>query len=908
MNRMKRVQYIVQGQVQGVGFRPFVYRIALDNNVSGFVGNTPLGVCIEIQGNSTNLDAFDNDFQKKLPPLARISSQTKKEISPLPLEMDFRIHISEQGTHSGHNVLVSPDVATCSACRKDILDTQNRRYAYAFTNCTDCGPRYTIIKSIPYDRQSTSMACFPLCAKCEAEYTNPLDRRFHAQPNACEECGPLLWLVDTAGNKIAEHHDAVSKCLELLKAGKIVAIKSLGGFQLACDAQNIGAINAIRSRKNRPHKSLAVMVPDMDTAHKIAHISPNAQKLLESSAAPIVLCPKKNILPESIAPDTKRIGIMLAYTPLHMLLFHREISEQMSSPVELEPLQASLKQEPLVPLVPLVPLALVMTSANASGEPICIGNREAFTKLAYIADAYLFHNRDILVRVDDSVALPWDMTSRVTVTTGAKLKKGDKKNSAKFKKEGIPSIKSMPKMEIENNSEGIIYFRRARGYVPTPIELPQIPEKKSPVQSRIIGFGAHLKATFCITRGKEAFVSQHIGDMENLACMEFYEESLAHMLKLLEIKPQLAVCDLHPDFLSTRMAQDFSTKHGIELVQLQHHFAHVYAVLAEHSKDINPFAPVLALSLDGTGYGTDGSIWGGELLLVEGQKMQRLGRLRPFSLPGGEMAIQEPWRIAHALYREVAQMPAQIQQTEQTPTHKWQAPWYEEYEPIIPFLNDIIRAQIQCPKTSSCGRLFDAVSALCGLCSSITYEGQAAIRLEEAQGLTTILNTLNTLNMPDTPNTMGMLDVEIYDILIHNVTLNTPSILDNPNASTHNHTQTWAQARAWDSPEWELDTQAFFKKLVEMCENTIPVSIIARFFHINLARSFASLAKLAADKYATRHVVLCGGVMNNETMLIELCKALTEKGLIPVLPQSIPSGDAAISLGQAWYGTLYKNT
>jgi len=583
--------------------------------------------------------------------------------------------------------------------------------------------------------------------------------------------------------------------------------------------------------------------------------------------------------------------------------------------VKQEPLQTSLEQEPLQ-----VPLALVMTSANASGEPICIGNREAFTKLAYIADAYLFHNRDILVRVDDSVALPWNMatmetmTSRPTMTTRAKLKKWNKKDSSKLKKEGISSIKNMPSMEIGNNSEGIIYFRRARGYVPTPIELPQIPEKNPPLQNSIIGFGAHLKATFCITRGKEAFLSQHIGDMENLACMEFYEESLAHMLKLLEIKPQLAVCDLHPDFLSTRMAQDFSTKYGIELIQLQHHFAHVYAVLAEHPKDINPFAPVLALSLDGTGYGTDGSIWGGELLLVEGQKMQRLGRLRPFSLPGGEMAIQEPWRIAHALYREVAQIPAQIQQesqaryhtqqTEQTSTHKWQAPWYEEYESIIPFLDDIICAQIQCPKTSSCGRLFDAVSALCGLCSSITYEGQAAIRLEEAQGLTIMLNRLNTPDTVNMPNTMGMLDVEIYDIPIHSVTLNTLDILDSSNAPTHNHTK----AQALDSPEWELDTQAFFKKLVGMCEKTIPVPIIARFFHINLARSFANLAKLAADKYAIHHVVLCGGVMNNETMLIELCKALTEKGLIPLLPQSIPSGDAAISLGQAWYGTLYKNT
>ena len=477
----KREQHLIKGQVQGVGFRPFVFKLAAEHALTGFVQNTPQGVLIEIQGTAQNITRFNLDFTDKLPPLARISEHTQKEIPSIQDEKQFKIILSEQGSHEGHSVLVSPDVAICADCKKDMFTKSNRRYAYAFTNCTACGPRYTITKSIPYDRPVTTMACFPLCETCHTEYTNPLDRRFHAQPNACADCGTHIWLSDGTEKTenesknppylpqkqkiLAENNEAICRAITYLNQGKIIAIKGLGGFQLACNAFDEKAIQTLRLRKNRPHKAFAVMVKDLEAAKKLAFIDTNAEKLLTSPSAPIVLCPaKKDVLPKNIAPDTHRIGIMLAYTPLHLLLFSPEhIAENAS-------VQA--------------PQALIMTSANQGGKPICIQNRQALQDLKNIADYYLFHDRDILIRVDDSVCLCLEQESKAFP-------------------QNITQENILPKT---------IFFRRARGYVPTPVCFP----KNVAYLSSVFATGTFLKNTFTFTKGKEAYQSQHIGDLDNL--------------------------------------------------------------------------------------------------------------------------------------------------------------------------------------------------------------------------------------------------------------------------------------------------------------------------------------------------------------------------------------------------------
>lgn len=830
---MRRHGYIIGGQVQGVGFRPFVYRAATRHGLTGHVGNTSDGVRVEVQGSDEALAAFAHALEHGLPPLARITSLRREELPLADGETAFAIAHSE-GRH-GHAVLVSPDVATCGNCLADMRDPANRRYRYPFTNCTDCGPRYTITRSIPYDRATTSMSCFPLCPDCAAEYNDPLDRRFHAQPNACPACGPKVWLAAAPegdpripGPELAEGQHAIERTAAALRAGNIVAVKGLGGFHLVCDAASAETVALLRERKRRPHKSLAIMVPDLETARRVAHVSDAEAAALTSSERPIVVLASRGVLPPAIAPDVDSIGVMLPYTPLHHLLL-----------------------EAFAALSPLP--ALVMTSGNAGGEPISLGNREALARLRHIADLFLLHNRDILIRADDSVVRVEPLPE-----TGFST---DNNPQCYPQKNGIPSACSpslpdgtpagLPSTSAENlegeagsffsgsllrEAPPLHFFRRARGFVPRPLELPRDAGRC------VLATGAELKNTLCLTRGKDAFLSQHVGDLKNLETFAFFQDMAEHLGGLLEVKPEAVVCDLHPDYLSTSYALDS----GLPVLRLQHHFAHVYGVLAENGHD----APALGLALDGTGYGTDGTIWGGELLFVDpkaaGEERYggRIGRLAPFPLPGGEAAIREPWRIASGFMglpeaeglrgRFAEDMHALLRVDGKRAVH----------DAIL----EMVRREAT-PMTSSCGRLFDAVSALLGLCPSVTYEGQAAIRLEAHQDLSV------TTSAPFPIRERGGL--------------------------------------------LELDTAAFFLHLLELRRVGVPVPDLARRFHLGLTEGLAELALSGARRCGVRTVALSGGVFHNRTIALLLPEALARRGLVPLTHHALPPGDGGLSYGQA---------
>ena len=786
MSKRQRRRYVLSGQVQGVGFRPFVFRLARTHGLSGTVGNSPEGVVIEVQGDPRSLDAFARDVTAKLPPLANVSARREEAIPPLEDESGFRILRSLGADHAaGHDVLISPDMSTCEECLADMREPAGRRHDYAFTNCTNCGPRYTITASIPYDRATTSMHCFPMCPQCQSEYDNPPDRRFHAQPNACSLCGPKLWTArpgdaaapDTPGYAGRTDTEAILAIAEALHAGKIAAMKGLGGFHLACDATNTEAVSSLRQRKNRPHKALAVMCPDVDAVRGLVNLSPEEEALLCSPERPVVACaqPYARLAP-GIAPDNATLGVMLPYTPLHHVL--------LKAFARLCPAGA--------------PAALVMTSGNAGGEPICLGNREALRRLAHIADIFLFHDRDILIRVDDSVVRPC----------------------------AVPG------------SHRLVY-RRARGYVPRPLHLGD----KGPC---VLGAGAELKSTLCVTRGEWAFVGQHVGDLQNPACLKFYRELAAHLPAVLQAQPEAIICDLHPEYWSTRFAQEL----GLPMHALQHHFAHVWSVLAEHQVT----GPALGLALDGTGYGEDGTVWGGELLFVDTHTLQqqRLGRLSPFALPGGEAAIREPWRIAQGFLESLGE----------GREHLW--PWLDggtTAERAATAVAELVRRGVHCPQTSSCGRLFDAVSALLGLCLRISYEGQAALRLETAQ---------------------------IRDGHGH-----TASELDFPLCERNGL--------------WELDTQTLMRALIRERMLGRDAGVLAWIFHASLARGFADMALASARRTGVWRIGLSGGVLQNATLAVLLPGLLEARGLSPLMHKNIPAHDGGISLGQAaWGRRLFK--
>ncbi|CAH2213307.1 carbamoyltransferase HypF [Tepidibacter aestuarii] len=625
MNKIIRKYVWVKGIVQGVGFRPFVYNIAVNNNLNGWVKNTSEGVYIDIEGKEENIDIFLDELKYKAPPLSKINEIIIEDRCIKNYD-DFSI----QKSHDNENAitLISPDVATCKDCEREIKNNKDKRYKYPFTNCTNCGPRFSIIKKLPYDRPMTTMNDFNMCDECENEYQNPMDRRFHAQPNACPKCGPEVWITDKNGNKI-ETKDSVKKTISLLKEGKIIAIKGLGGFHLACDASNEEAIKTLRNRKLRPSKPFALMMHNIDTVKEYCYVNKTEESILNGIKRPILLLDKKNnILPEDIAPNNNKLGVMLPYTPLHHLLFDEELK------------------------------SLVMTSANVSGLPIVYKNDDAINKLNDVVDYFLLHNREINIPVDDSVT------------------------------------------KVVLNKETLI--RRSRGYAPVPINVDNIKET--------LACGSHLKNTFCISKGEFAFISQHIGDMDNLETYENFERNINHFKDIYSIKPEIISYGMHPDFLSVEFAKNQEGKK----VPVQHHHAHIASCMIDNNID----KEVIGLAFDGMGIGTDGKVWGGEFLICDYKNFKRVGHLNYVKMPGGDKAVKEPWRMAVSFLYKTHEGNMDEYILKNVPNNN------------IRNIITMIKNDLNSPETSSMGRLFDAVSALTGLKRQITYEGEAAINLE----------------------------------------------------------------------------------------------------------------------------------------------------------------------------------
>ncbi|MCP4746917.1 MAG: carbamoyltransferase HypF [Desulfobacteraceae bacterium] len=739
----------VNGIVQGVGFRPFIYQLARHHHLAGKVANTAEGVSIHLEGPDERIEAFLSDLPKKKPPLAYIDSVHLMQ-EAVEGRRDFEITLSR--SFGSRNTLISPDVSICEDCRREMFDFNDRRYGYPFINCTNCGPRYTIIEDIPYDRPKTSMHPFKMCARCLAEYNCPEDRRFHAQPNACQDCGPHVSLLDNKGRAVSAD-DPIAKTAQLIQQGKIVAIKGLGGFHLAVDALNDSAVQRLRQRKHREEKPLAVMSPDLDTIATYAHLAEAEKALLTSIQRPIVLLPKR--LPEklafAVAPRNHYYGVMLAYTPLHYLLMNHGFT------------------------------AVVMTSGNLSQEPIAIDNQEACDRLKKIADYFLVHNRGIYLRSDDSI--------------------------------------------VRHAAGETRLIRRSRGYVPVPVFLRQdVP--------CILACGAELKNTICLTRGKQAFVSQHIGDLENLAAEDFFKLTIRHLERILDIAPEAIACDMHPDYLSTQWAV---SQNKLPVIHVQHHHAHVVSCMAEHKLQ----GPVIGLSFDGTGFGPDHSIWGGEVLLADEAGYQRVACLEPCAMPGGAAAIKEPWRMGLAFLhmafgRDIWNLELPILKL----TDRAKA------EIIL----DMIAKGINSPLTSSLGRLFDGVAAIIGLRRTVSYEGQAAMELE----------------MISDGQAHGT-----YPVIWHEKTCT------------------------------QLDTGAFVKSLVEDIQNGLPGFITSRKFHDTVIEAFAGLCTKIRKKTQLNRVVLSGGCFQNALLLEGLINVLKTKCFEVYSHHQIPANDGGLSLGQA---------
>lgn len=647
--RLVRRHVEVRGVVQGVGFRPFVYRMALELGLTGFVRNDPAGVIIEAEGQADLVDRFVARLATDAPPRSRVDDVVVRDC---PVEdtgaQGFAILESAQGRAA---TAIGADSGVCACCLRELFTPTDRRYRYAFINCTHCGPRYTITRQLPYDRAMTSMAPFAQCPRCTDEYTQPLDRRFHAEPNACAVCGPRLEFLDEGGAAI-RGTDPIAEVVTRIAQGAIIAIKGLGGFHLACDARNADAVARLRARKAREEKPLAVMVANPASVDAFAHVWPAERAMLASAERPIVLLRKGDgvdaLLP-GVAPGLAWLGVMLPYTPVQWLLFH-EAAGRPADPEWIHDPQ---------------PLALVMTSANPGGEPLVTGNDEALARLAGIADGYLMHDRDIVVGCDDSV------------------------------------VRALPGSE----DQGFQFVRRARGYTPQAIRLAR-------AGPPVLAVGGYFKNTVCVTRGDEAFVSQHVGDLDNAATCKALERVAQHLLSILDVTPALVVHDLHPDFHSTRFGARLAQAAGVPTLGVQHHHAHVASVIAEHRLT----GPVLGLALDGVGLGTDGAPWGGELLRVDGERCERIGRLSELRLPGGDRAAREPWRMAAAALARAGRGREIVARFPDEPGAA----------PVATMLARGLRA----PQTTSMGRWFDAAAGLLGVSRRMAFEGQAAMQLE----------------------------------------------------------------------------------------------------------------------------------------------------------------------------------
>ncbi len=771
----------VNGVVQGVGFRPFLFALAGKYNLTGEVANTDTGVCLVVEGEPVDIEQFMADMIGKKPPLSDIT-QIKDSTADLVGFESFTIVKSRAAGH--RSALVSPDVTVCKDCLSELYDPEDRRFEYPFINCTNCGPRYTIIQDIPYDRPKTSMKNFKFCKACQKEYDNPMDRRFHAQPNACPKCGPRVFLTDSIGRTIeSEPGKALETAARLLGQGKIIGIKGVGGFHLACDATDSQAVLRLRKQKNRPHKPFALMAENTSAILDHVHVSPDEKKLLESCHSPIVLLKKKagpdrvSTRQPHIAPGVARrsndLGIMLPSTPLHHLLLTKG------------------------------PDILVMTSGNRSGEPLSTENDDAIDAFSHIADYFLLHNRDIYFGADDSV---------VKVT--------DKKTG---------------------------FIRRSRGYAPLPIHL----DREMPA---ILGCGAGMKNTICLTRGRHAFLSPHIGDLDNAKVFQYFQKNIAHLQQILDIRPECVAHDLHPGYMSSEYARTLT---HIKRIPVQHHHAHAAACMAEHHLD----EPVLAVTLDGTGYGTDSHIWGGEILLTTRKTFTRKAHLSYIQLPGGDAAVREPWRMAVSLlYRTFGQGVFDLD-----------LPFLRETDKKkVSFICQMMDKDLNSPLTSSAGRMFDAVSALLCIRQEITYESQAAMELEAIAG-----------NLPghgydfhiSTPARMLTNDQE-----------NRPHGL-----ATDDNTQSMV----------EIDLIPAVRQMVQDIRQGISPGRISANFHATLVNAFSQAALIISRETGIDKIVLSGGVFNNVTILKNMVHALEETGMTVYTHTLTPAGDGCISLGQA---------
>jgi hydrogenase maturation protein HypF len=768
----KRIE--IRGIVQGVGFRPFVYRIAKRFDMRGWVLNSPDGVVIEAEGAETHLEGFLRALSAELPPLARIDQLTVSDQAPRG-DCDFVIEhslVEHSEAARGSFALVPPDIATCPNCVDDFTSPGNRRFEYPFTNCTNCGPRYTIIRDVPYDRPNTTMTAFPMCANCREEYEDPLHRRFHAEPNACPDCGP--WLTLFSADELAATQLAMgaapqfvpgpgsaailNRARQLLREGRILALKGLGGFHIACHAANEGSVSLLRERKRRNGKAFAVMVPSLAIAERLCVLTDADRALLAGARRPIVLLPRRADagIAASVAPGNARLGLLLPYTPLHHLLFHGSFDAAGACD------------------------ALVMTSGNMSEEPIVSRNQDAWPRLHALADHFLLHNRAIQTRVDDSV------------------------------------------LQIFEGREYPV--RRSRGYAPDPIELA-IP------LAEVLACGGELKNTLCLTKGRYAILSQHIGDLENLETMEFFRETLEHLKRFFRVAPVAVAHDLHPNYLSTRFALQES---GLRPIAVQHHHAHIASCMADNGID----GPVIGVALDGTGYGTDGKIWGGEFLVCDFLNFERRGHLRYIPLAGGDSAVRQPWRSALAYLRAAFGEGAL----------SLPLPLFRDIPPKqVRVMDAMIARNIQSIETSSCGRLFDAVSSLLGIRHETTYEGQAAIELEMSA-----------------TSASG-----VYPFAI-------------------------------DAGEpFQIDLRPAIESIVhDFTGGAAPGEISAR-FHLTMAKVIVECCERLRVSHALSRVCLSGGTFQNIRLLGHAATSLRESGFEVFVHHRVPANDGGLALGQA---------
>ncbi|MEX2115552.1 MAG: carbamoyltransferase HypF [Bacteroidota bacterium] len=753
-NRL-RLSIVARGAVQGVGFRPFVYRLANELGLEGWVSNSMAGVHIEVEGPKEFLDAFLIRLSQEKPPRSFLQSVEASFLDPVEYS-GFEIRESTD-TRSGIP-LILPDIATCPDCLREVFNIGNRRYLYPFTNCTNCGPRYSIIESLPYDRPGTSMKQFDMCPACRHEYADPGNRRFHAQPNACPECGPHLELWNASGKATAIHREALLHAVKALREGKVLALKGLGGFQLLVDARNDQAVRELRRRKHRDEKPFAVMVPSLKTVKELCSISPLEERLLLSPESPIVLLDRCSasrdagkLIAASVAPGNPTLGLMLPYTPLHHLLL-RDLG-----------------------------FPIVATSGNRSDEPICTDEHEALDRLQGIADLFLVHNRPIVRHVDDSV---------VRVVLGREL-----------------------------------VLRRARGFAPLPVILPL----NGPPN---LAVGAHLKNTVALASETSSFVSQHIGDLESQESFEAFRKTIDDLKTLLGVEPATIICDAHPDYLSTKYAE----QEGNTVVSIQHHYAHLAACMAENQLE----GPLLGVTWDGTGYGSDGTIWGGEFLLTSESSFDRVATFKSFHLPGGDQAMREPRRAALGILFELFGESI-FHDRELLSVSSLSAP-------VIPVIRDMLLRNINAPKTSSVGRLFDAVASMVGLRHVTTFEGQAAMELEYLAA-----------GAPPSDDS--------YDFLVSD--LQVPFVVD------------WTP---------------MIIEILKDVQRSVPQEAIAQKFHNTLCEIILSVCRRVKEP----RIVLTGGCFQNRYLLERSVRLLTDADFRVSWHQRIPPNDGGISLGQLY--------